>query len=46
MAELIGQLTPFEVDVYLDNKIKAIDGRVEQVRNRNAGTNVEWCNIY
>ena len=39
MAELIGQLTPFEVDVYLDNKIKAIDGRVEQLET-DAGTNV------
>lgn len=41
MAELIGQLTPFEVDVYLDNKIKAIDGRVEQLEtNTGTGTNV------
>lgn len=40
MAELVGQLTPFEVDVYLDNKIKAVDGRVEQLEI-NAGTNVD-----
>ena len=39
MAELVGQLTPFEVDVYLDNKIKAVDGRVEQLET-GTGTNV------
>lgn len=40
MAELTGQLTPFEVDVYLDNKIKGIDVRVGQLET-NAGTNVD-----
>lgn len=34
------QLTPFEVDVYLDSKIKDIDSRVEQLET-NSGTNID-----